>query len=158
MGVSGGGGPSVQDNGRWGLNVLSGEVQVQFPGTRVSGNGFSGNAGGIQVIGGAVNLFRGVEVDDNIGPGVLLLGGASAIMGAFGAGNVPVSIDGNSNHGIEIRDTSTAHFFNGTAINSNGGFGIFCEAGPPAVAQFSGTTPTFGTVALPNTLGDENCP
>lgn len=96
-------------------------------------------------------MEKGAIVENNDGNGVTVSSGGSL---SIGDGSI---IQGNSNHGIHLRNVSVAELGPpdkaAPQIVNNGGFGIFCDPAP-AVAQVAGGIATI----TGNTAGAENCP
>jgi hypothetical protein len=144
--VSIGNGSQIQHNGQGGVIANAGAVTLA--GADIANN----RGGGVSTFdGGHVNMQNDTIIENNTGDGVTVSGGSAASIQGQNF------IRNNTGDGVHVRDTSIALFGILTGPNQivgNGGWGIFCDVGPPAVAQMSGTP---GNVSG-NGPGQVNCP
>jgi len=137
-------GTVVQFNGNTGVMATAAEANILD--AVISNN----ERYGVVAEGGRLLLSNGATVVNNIGEGVGLGNGSSLNSGPGG-----VTIRGNSSHGIDLGDTSTASIPDPVQIVGNGGWGIWCEPSP-ATAVIRGLNGVISTVSG-NAAGQIGC-
>jgi len=137
-------GTVVQYNGDTGVMATSGYADLE--GVFVRNN----ERWGVIAEAGRLTLSHGTVVENNDGEGVGLGNGSSLDTGIGG-----VVIRGNTSHGIDLGDTSTASIPDPVQIVGNGGWGIWCETSP-ATAVIRGLNGVVSTVSG-NAAGQIGC-
>jgi len=137
-------GTVVQFNGNTGVMATAAEANILD--AVISNN----ERYGVVAEGGRLLLSNGATVVNNNGEGVGLGNGSSLDSGPGG-----VTIRGNSSHGIDLGDTSTASIPDPVQIVGNGGWGIWCEPSP-ATAVIRGLNGVISTVSG-NAAGQIGC-